>query len=134
MNNLLWARNYWNFFHVLSVNINRTKINQNNVKILYYITRRLFMNIPCEKCMIDAVNYLDNSIYLRFTTNEEIIDFYYKFHNYVNLKLKKPTFYFHIVDQYKNLNYLIFLKNIDSILFKNKLDNIYYAFLKFITE
>ena len=92
------------------------------------------MNIPCEKCMMDAVNYLDNSIYLRFTKKEEIVNFYYKFHNYVNLKLKKPTFHFNVVNQYKNLNYLNFLKNIDSILFKNKLDAIYYTFLKFITE
>lgn len=67
-------------------------------------------------------------------TKDEYKLFFYKFHNYVNNKIKKPAAKLNILNKYNNISFLEYLRIIDTIIYKNKLDKQIYKFFILITN
>lgn len=134
MNNYLWANSYWYFFHCFSYNLNTDLLTKNNIKLINLFINRILYSIPCEKCKIDSVNYFDNNNFNSISTKEQYILFFYKFHNYVNKKIRKEHQPITILKNYKNVSCLEYLRKIDSVIFKNKLNKQIYKFFIIITN
>jgi len=128
MNNYLWANAYWYFLHSFSCNINNNKLTNKNIYLINIFIIRLMNSIPCEKCKIDSVNYFENNMFKKIKTKDEYKLFFFKFHNYVNNKIKKPVAKLNILNKYNNISFLEYLRIIDTIIYKNKLDKQIYKF------
>jgi hypothetical protein len=134
MNNYIWARSYWAFFHILSNSLNSNKLQ--NTKILYGIRKLIYVliaNIPCHTCKEDSIEYLNNSNLNNITTKNDFVIFFFNFHNYVNRKLRKKPFLFHNIYIYSNQNIETHLNTINKYIFKNRMNHLIYKFSKFIT-
>ena len=134
VNNNIWANAYWNFFHVVSINLNEKKLDKKNIHLFKLFINNLIMSIPCEKCKIDTVQYFENNNFKNITTKKEIIHFFYFFHNYVNLKTGKVRENLNILNKYNNLNIITYLKIIDKEIYNNKLFKSVYQFFYMITK
>ena len=134
MNNYLWANAYWSFFHSFSCNLNKKYLTQNNIKLINIFVKRLIYTIPCEKCRIDTVNYFENNNFDSIHTKENYEIFFYKFHNYVNSKTNKPIAKYNILNNYRNISSLQYLRKIDALLFKNNLNKNVYKFFILISN
>jgi hypothetical protein len=78
-----WGEPVWFFFHTMAEKVNPEsfpKIRLEFLKIVSSICR----NLPCPMCSQHAASYLDNFNINTIQTKEQLIDFFYAFHNEVN--------------------------------------------------
>lgn len=135
MNNYIWSRSYWAFFHILTMNINFNKLKKNeNVVFLKKIIYYFIDNIPCDTCRIDSSQYIDNNKFKYIKNKNEFILFFYRFHNYVNTKLRKGLFNIKYLNTYINKNLQNHLLIIDKSIFKNNMPKSVYSFSAYITS
>tara|TARA_Y100000389_G_scaffold204365_1_gene256502 strand:+ start:2680 stop:3147 length:468 start_codon:yes stop_codon:yes gene_type:complete len=106
-----WGNVVWYLFHSLAEKIDENKFN-NNKNIIITTTKLICSCLPCPDCSKDATNIL-NKINLNAIINSknELIKFYYDFHNNINSKLKKPQFKYNDLNKYKNANFNLIYNN-----------------------
>ena len=87
-----WGEPFWNLFHVLSEKIiddehflwRKTQL----LNIILIICR----NLPCPDCATHATNYLNSINFQTINTKEKLKQFFYDFHNQVNIRRVVPLF------------------------------------------
>jgi hypothetical protein len=99
----IWGPAVWNLFHTLACNVNENYYN--------IIKNSLFNNIirickflPCPECANDANNFLIKIKNNDYDSKEKLINLLYLFHNYVNVKKRKPLFNYSNIMIYKKYN------------------------------
>ena len=133
-NNNIWANAYWNFFHILSCNLNENILNNKNLKLIHLFINNLINSIPCEKCKIDTVQYFENNNFNNIKKKKDFIIFFYLFHNYVNSKTGKTRENINILNTYSNLNIIKHLLIIDRTIYSNTISKNVYKFFLMITK
>ena len=133
-NNYVWANAYWNFFHIFSYNMNETKLNEKNIKLIHIFINTLVSLIPCDLCKIDTTQYFENKSFKTLKTKKEFVFFFYEFHNYVNKKTRKNLFPIKILNKYNKNSVVEPLKIIDKRIYKLKLSTQVYKFFLHITS
>lgn len=116
-----WGQITWLLIHSLYELINQEQFNKYYLEINKQVLNILNL-LPCEYCREHAKQYIKIN---KFNINEKDLNkmknFFYKFHNDVNIRLNKSVFYNYEI--YKNAN----IKNIYhnfSILFPKNTYNI----------
>ena len=87
----VWGNAIWYLFHTLAYKLKDEY--KTEVPILYDFILQICHNLPCPDCKTHAVTYLKrvNKGYVT-SSKENLINFLWKFHNDVNIRLKKSTF------------------------------------------
>ena len=87
----VWGNATWYLFHTLAHKLKDEYITE--VPILYDFILQICHNLPCPDCKTHAVAYFKrvNKDYVT-SSKENLINFLWKFHNDVNIRLKKSTF------------------------------------------
>lgn len=134
VNNYVWANAYWNFFHIFSYNMNETKLNEKNIKLIHIFINTLVSLIPCDLCKIDTTQYFENKSFKTLKTKKEFVFFFYEFHNYVNKKTRKNLLPIKILDKYNKSSVIEPLKIIDKYIYKLRLNKKVYKFFLYITN
>lgn len=129
MNNYIWAKAYWNFFHIITVNLNETKLNIHNLAVFHNFINKLLINIPCLKCKTDALRYFKFYNFVSIKKKSDFIIFFYNFHNYVNKKINKQQFNIKVLDIYKNITINRYYTIINRYIFNNNLHSNNYKML-----
>jgi len=96
----LWGPIVWSFFHVFAQQINEDFFIKNKSSCLSLL-ENICYTLPCPICSDHAKTFLKNYNFKYIKTKNELILFFYKFHNSVNLRLKKPIFNFIDLEIYK---------------------------------
>lgn len=130
-----WGYYYWNFFHIFVCKLDENKLtNVNNLNIIKKIIYSLINSISCNVCKNDCLNYFKIKNFNSINKKEQLINFFFLFHNHVNKKIRKPIQHKNILETYKNLNCIQFLKMIDIKIYKNRMNKNYYKFVNYITS
>ena len=80
-----WSKPMWHSFHFLAANCEDTPIEIERIKS---ITAYFLLIIPCIICKTDAVSYL-NRRQRSIKTKDELIMFFFNFHNYLRQKTNR---------------------------------------------
>lgn len=87
----VWGNATWYLFHTLAHKLKDEY--KTEVPILYDFILQICHNLPCPSCKEHAKLYLKNVNKSYVTSSKEhLINFLLKFHNDVNIRLKKSTF------------------------------------------
>jgi len=91
MNKKEWGNAMWYFIHTFSHKLKDEY--KTEIPILYDFILQICHNLPCPDCKNHAVAYFKrvNKTYIT-SSKENLINFLWKFHNDVNIRLKKPIF------------------------------------------
>ena len=110
-----WGNNVWFLFHSLAEKIDENKF----VTIKNHIietTKLICSCLPCPDCSKDATEILNKMNLNNMLNNKnDIIKFYYDFHNHINKKLKKPQYNYSYLNKYKKANFNLILNNFITI-------------------
>ena len=87
-----WGEPFWNLFHVLSEKLidddqfiwKKTQL----LNIILIICR----NLPCPDCSTHATNYLNNTNFNAIQTKQQLKQYFYDFHNSVNIRRGVPYY------------------------------------------
>ena len=94
-----WAEPTWFFFHSFA-----QKIKPEFYRKCYNHCGDMFSNIcnnlPCPVCRKHATIYFRQH-FKNINSKEKLIDFFYNFHNYVNLRTRKEKVERDILEKYK---------------------------------
>ena len=87
----VWGNAIWYLFHTLAYKLKDEY--KTEVPVLYNFILQICHNLPCPDCKTHAVAYFKrvNKGYVT-SSKENLINFLWKFHNDVNIRLKKSTF------------------------------------------
>ena len=110
-----WGNNVWFLFHSLAEKIDENKFG--NIKQAIIETTKLICScLPCPDCSKDATEILNKMNLNNMLNNKnDIIKFYYDFHNHINKKLKKPQYNYNYLNKYKKANFNLILNNFITI-------------------
>ena len=110
----IWGPNIWYLFHTIAHNFKESSfiIVKNNIN---YITKSICNTLPCDECSKHAMSLLLKINFDNINNKNDLIKFYYNFHNFVNKKLNKSIF-----DE----------KMLEEKYSKAKFNNIYNNFIK----
>ena len=78
-----WGEPVWFFFHTIAEKVNPESFATVRVELLQLITS-ICRNLPCPTCSQHASTYLANTNLNTIKTKEQLIEFFYTFHNEVN--------------------------------------------------
>lgn len=108
---LNWGCITWTLFHTLTVKINENQYQQIGPMILNMI-KSICSILPCPICKEHATAYVKNVKFNKhLPTKEHMIQFFYQFHNNVNIKTKKSIYPYEDMKKYSNGNLKIIYKN-----------------------
>ena len=91
MNTSRWGRPLWIFLHTFCEKIKPDIFTQKREKILSLLNS-LLRSLPCPTCQKDTNQYLKRHNLFHIRTKDQCIQFFFNFHNHVNIKLKKPEY------------------------------------------
>ena len=80
-----WGNAIWYLFHTLAYKLKQEESDHANE--LFTIIRRICNNLPCPKCRQHAMQIVSKQKQVK--NKEEIERFVWKFHNIVNVSLKR---------------------------------------------
>ena len=106
----VWGPAVWRLFHTLAERINEhayPHLSSQLFKLIFGICKFL----PCPDCSSDAVRFLAKIKPQDLKTKTEFKNMIYLFHNYVNVKKRKPLFNYANINVYKNYRLLPILNN-----------------------
>ena len=110
-----WGPNIWYFFHALAEKINNDKFIENKSNLVELI-KIICSNLPCPECSNDAISIINKMNLNNMLNNKnDLIKFYYDFHNHINKKLKKPQYNYNDLNKYKKANFNLILNNFITI-------------------
>lgn len=110
MSKKVWGNATWYLFHTLAEKINEEYFLEKKKEFFDFISI-ICKNLPCPDCAEDATIILKNVNFNNIQSKDNLIDFFYQFHNKVNVKLKKPIFEKDDLNKYKNANTFNIIKN-----------------------
>ena len=117
-NNINWGNATWTLFHTLI-----EKIKEDNYKrigpIVFNIIKNICSVLPCPDCKQHAIEYLKPVTFKHFPTKEHMKQFFYHFHNNVNIRAKKPIYPYDKINIYENGNLYIIYNRVNTLLNKN---------------
>ena len=118
-NMLNWGYITWTLFHTLIAKLNDTQYNIIGPIVLNTI-KGICSILPCPVCKEHAVNYVKKvTIKQHLPTKEHMKQFFYHFHNNVNIKNKKAIYPYEDMNKYNNGNLKIIYNNFRILLNKN---------------
>jgi hypothetical protein len=88
-----WGPACWIFFHTVVEKIKPEDFLNIRNGLMNHL-RMICSNLPCPSCSNHAKLYFQRQRSLNFQTKEEMIGFWWHFHNHVNKMKKKPEFPF----------------------------------------
>jgi|UniRef100_A0A6C0IT11 hypothetical protein len=99
-----WSIPTWYLFHGLAEKINPAFFKKERQKILdLYIL--ICSNLPCPICQQHASSYLKREKFIyKVQTQEDLINFLYTMHNWVNKRLKKAEYNKSAMEMYKRID------------------------------
>jgi hypothetical protein len=105
-----WGKAGWRWGHVKAINYSQNpSALEKNIMISEFW--RFINGIPCSECKLHAINYT-RQWPPNFTNSKTLQTWFWRFHNYVNIRLKKPAisaeeytniYQFEINQKYKHL-------------------------------
>jgi len=78
-----WGQPVWFFFHTIAEKVKPESFAIIRMELLQLVTS-ICKNLPCPTCSQHAVTYLANTNINTIQTKDQLIDFFYTFHNDVN--------------------------------------------------
>jgi len=109
----VWGPAVWTLFHTMA-----EKVSEQSYPI---IANQLFSQIvkickvlPCPDCASDASNFLAKINIVNLKTKTSLKNMIYLFHNYVNVKKRKPLFNYENINIYKNYPIIPVLNNFNA--------------------
>lgn len=92
MTTQIWGKALWIMLHTFGEKI-KPIFFQTNLKTILYFTKELIQCIPCELCKKHAIQYIQkNNMHTNIHNKRDFIQYFYRFHNAVNVKKNIPTF------------------------------------------
>jgi hypothetical protein len=98
----VWGPAVWTLFHTLAERVNET-IYPQVAPQLFTIIVKICKFLPCPDCSNDASNFLAKIQVSNFKTKTDFKNFIYLFHNWVNVKKRKPLFNYANINKYEHL-------------------------------
>lgn len=99
-----WSIPTWYLFHGLAEKININFFNNEKDTIIKFY-KLICQNLPCPICQHSATLYLKQEKFEKvIKTKEDLINFLYNMHNWVNKKLKKKEYSKSGLEKYKRIN------------------------------
>tara|TARA_B100000424_G_scaffold271338_1_gene273652 strand:+ start:914 stop:1384 length:471 start_codon:yes stop_codon:yes gene_type:complete len=111
-----WSIPTWYLFHGIAEKIDNKFFLENRVKVLNFY-RHICGNLPCPVCATHSVNYVKRNNILKIRNKEELIDYFFTMHNWVNKRLKKKIYEKKDLQIYKRINIIHCIKYWDSRFF-----------------
>jgi hypothetical protein len=99
----IWGNATWTFFHAIIAHIDENKYLEIRDELFRQI-QNICRVLPCPECSTDATTYLQRVNLSSLKTKNDMITLFYLFHNYVNLKKRKPLYDIKNISSYETLN------------------------------
>jgi hypothetical protein len=96
----VWGPPIWTLFHTLAAKMNPTAYPW-MVHSTFAMIRQICKYLPCPECSHDATMFLNKIDINKYKTKEDFKMLLYLFHNYVNVKKRKPLFPFSNISKYE---------------------------------
>lgn len=96
----IWSIPTWLFFHTVAEKINEDFLNLHKSQVIRII-KLICNNLPCPECRTHATRYCRNLTAEKIKSKQDLIDFFYIFHNSVNSRLGKSTWARKSLEKYK---------------------------------
>ena len=107
---LKWGRPIWTFFHVMAQKMKEEHFNNIISGFMQMITS-ICSVLPCPVCSKHATEYINSVNVNNIRTKQDLINFFYTFHNVVNKRKNYPTFSREaVVSTYENANVYYVIK------------------------
>ena len=101
----IWGPNIWYLFHTIAYKLKKESFNivKNNI---INVTKMICNTLPCNECSKHAMSILNKYNFDIIKDKDDLIKFYYNFHNFVNKKLNKTIFDEKLLEEkYSNANF-----------------------------
>jgi hypothetical protein len=99
----IWGPACWLFFHTLLAKIKPEEFLNIRDSLMSQL-QAICSNLPCPSCSNHSRQFFQRQGSLQFKTKDEMIGFFWFFHNYVNAKKRKPSFSFSGLEKYNSEN------------------------------
>lgn len=87
-----WATPTWYFFHSFAQHIDDEFYKANRFKICNML-QSICLNLPCYDCTLHATQYTKNTLLGKYIPDKESLkQYFFAFHNSVNMKTRKSKF------------------------------------------
>ena len=107
---LKWGRPIWTFFHVMAQKMKEEYFNSIIGGFMQMITS-ICSVLPCPVCSKHAMEYINSVNVNNIRTKQDLINFFYTFHNVVNKRKNYPVFSREaVISTYENTNIYYVLK------------------------
>jgi len=100
-----WGTPTWYFLHTLIEKINSTYYKSVSDSFTNIIVD-IFNNLPCPYCKDHATQYIKKNNIYKIKTKEEMKEYLFNFHNFINKRLKQNTQNRDILNLYKKMNFV----------------------------
>uniref|UniRef100_A0A6C0KN64 thiol oxidase n=1 Tax=viral metagenome TaxID=1070528 RepID=A0A6C0KN64_9ZZZZ len=108
-----WGPHIWKTIHCLTIRIKDDHFEKLKPQLMNILSQ-ICSNLPCPTCSSHASTYMRKYRFKHINTKEQLIRFFYQFHNEVNKRLHK-----------KNISYEDMIKIHEKVNFKNTLSTYY---------
>lgn len=98
-----WSIPTWFLFHGIAEKIDENFFLKNKIKVLSFF-RTICGNLPCPICTTHASGYIKREKLMGINTKKDLINFFFKMHNWVNKRLNKKIFTIDELSMYKRIN------------------------------
>ena len=116
-----WGQPVWFFFHTIAEKVKPESFAIIRMELLQLVTS-ICKNLPCPTCSQHAVTYLANTNINTIQTKDQLIDFFYTFHNDVNKRKGFAQFPRELLqEKYSKANTLNIINHFFQIRTKTKL-------------
>ena len=109
----IWGPAVWALFHALTENVKETTYPTVSHSLINMIVR-ICKFLPCPDCSADASRFLAKTRFSDIKTKQHLKTLMYIFHNYVNVKKRKPLFNYSQLNIYNNANIINVANNFIS--------------------
>jgi Erv1 / Alr family len=82
---MLWGKPTWYLLHMIAEKIKPEEFVNIRISLLMLIVT-ICSNLPCPICATHAKEYLTKNKFTSIQTRDDLKDFFYQFHNYVNTR------------------------------------------------
>lgn len=97
-----WGPACWRFFHTLIAKIKPDQFLNIRDSLMNHL-QTICSNLPCPSCSSHAKQFFQQQGPLQFQTKDEMIGFFWFFHEHVSKKLNKPPFPFSNIGIYNSM-------------------------------
>jgi len=99
----VWGPPIWTLFHVLAEKINENAYHY-YVGQIFNVIKTICSALPCPECTNDATIFLAKIKVQDLKTKVNLKNMIYLFHNYVNVKKRRPLYNYSNLEIYKKYN------------------------------